>query len=62
MRESIVQAIWPFLMPLMQGPFRIYRGIPIAQLGRAMAHNIRGDKNGTDILHYDDIVALAGAA
>ena len=61
MQEAIVQAIWPLLTPFMAGRFRIYRGIPIAQLGCAMARNIRGDKSGTDILFYDDLVALATA-
>jgi len=60
LQQALVLAIWPMLMSLLVGGLRPYRGIRLDQLGRAMALNIRGDKNGTEVLFWDDFVALAG--
>ena len=60
--QALVLAVWPRLKPLLAGPLRPYRGIPIDQLGRAMANNIRGDKSGTETLQWDDFVSLSEAA
>ena len=57
--QAIALAVWPRLTPVLAGPLRKLRGIPVEQLGRAIALNLRGDAEGTEVLHWDDIVGRA---
>jgi uncharacterized protein YbjT (DUF2867 family) len=60
MRQALVLVLWPWLNPLLSGPLRPYRGIPLEALGRAIANNISGDRTGVETLYFDDFVALSG--
>jgi uncharacterized protein YbjT (DUF2867 family) len=58
--QALTLAIWPRLQPVLIGRFRKYRGIPVDQLGRAIANSVASGTTGRQTLHWDDIVALAG--
>jgi uncharacterized protein YbjT (DUF2867 family) len=60
--QGVLLAVWPWLDPLLAGPLRPYRGIPVGTLGRAIALNIRGNKTGAEVLRWDDFMSLSGAA
>jgi uncharacterized protein YbjT (DUF2867 family) len=57
--QAVVLAVWPTLSHLLVGSARKYRGIAVDQLGRAIAHNLRGDFKGEETLHWDEIVTVA---
>ena len=44
--QGILLKIWPLLHPLLLGGLKKYRGVRVADLGRAMALNIRTDEPG----------------
>ncbi len=57
--QGVTLAVWPWLEPLLIGPLKKFRGIPVAKLGRAIANNIRFSKSGPETLHWDDFNRLA---
>lgn len=57
--QALTLAIWPRLTPLLSGPARKYRGIAVADLGGAMAANTVVAGAGVEVLHWDEISALA---
>lgn len=57
--QGLTLAVWPRLKPALAGPLRKYRGISVAQLGRAMANNLFVSGTKTEVLHWDEFVALA---
>lgn len=58
--QAVTLAVWPLLTPVLAGPLRKLRGIPVERLGRAMALNLRGQTEGVEVLHWDAIEARAG--
>lgn len=56
--QAIVLKIWPLLTPILQGPLRPARGIKVDQLGCAFAKNLVTEGKGTEILTWDDFIAL----
>lgn len=58
--QAVVLAVWPLLTPLLQGPARRLRGVPVARLGRAIARNVLVAGNGEETLEWDDFLALGG--
>jgi uncharacterized protein YbjT (DUF2867 family) len=59
--QAVVLKMWPWLSPLLFGPLRKYRGIPVGRLGRAIAHNVFTGGRGFEVLHWDEFHALASA-
>ncbi len=57
--QGITLAVWPKLQPALAGPLRKYRGIPVDQLGAAMANNLFTQGAGVEVLQWDEFVALA---
>jgi hypothetical protein len=62
MSQALMLAIWPRLRPVLVGPLRKYRGIPVERLGRAIALNVKAPGTGVEILHWDAIEQLASAS
>ncbi len=56
--QAVVLKVWPWLSPLLFGPLRKYRGIPVEQLGRAIANNVFTTGQGFEVLHWDEFQAL----
>ncbi len=57
--QAVTLAVWPKLTPLLGGSLRKLRGIPVAQLGAAMARNVATAGAGEETLEWDAIVKLA---
>lgn len=57
--QAITLKVWPLLTPLLVGRWRKYRGIEVEKLGRAFALNVFEDKDGSEVLRWDDFVDLA---
>ena len=47
--------IFPILKPILVGPMKKYRGIPVADLGKAIALNIFSTTSGVEVLHWEEI-------
>ena len=60
--RGVPLAVWPKLTPLLGGSLRKLRGIPVAQLGAAMARNVATAGAGEETLEWDAIVKLAARA
>jgi len=60
--QALTLAVCPKLNPVLSGRLTRYRGIRVERLGHAMAENLRAGKPGVEVLHWEDIEALAGAA
>lgn len=56
--QAVTLFLWPLLKPILIGGLRKYRGIPVEQLGKAMALNLLEHKSGQEILHWDDFISL----
>jgi hypothetical protein len=52
--QAVVLKVWPWLRPLLGGPFRRFRGVLVADLGRAMVRNAERPGSGIEILMWDD--------
>jgi uncharacterized protein YbjT (DUF2867 family) len=50
--QRLLLAIWPGFSHLLLGGLQKYRGIRVEDLGAAMAHNLRGDALGVEVLHW----------
>ena len=57
--QALALAIWPRLRPILVGRLRKYRGIPVEELGRAIALNLRTETIGPEVLDWDAIDRLA---
>lgn len=57
--QGLTLAIWPYMRPFLLGGLRKYRGIAVDRLGHAIAVNLRAQKAGVEVLHWDAIEALA---
>jgi uncharacterized protein YbjT (DUF2867 family) len=54
--QALVLAVWPRIDWLFVGPLRRFRGIRVADLGRAIALNVVGDPpRGVEILEWDGV-------
>lgn len=58
--QAVVLAVWPWLNPLLAGPLRRYRGVPVEVLGAAMAVEAVRGGSGEAVLEWDDFRRLAG--
>ena len=56
--QAITLFLWPLLKPILLGDLRKYRGIPVEQLGKAIAANIQSNKTGVEALCWDDFIVL----
>lgn len=56
--QAIVLKVWPHLNPILSGPLRRYRGIPVADLGRAIALNCLTNEATKEVLEWDDFQKL----
>ncbi|MCY1054533.1 NAD(P)H-binding protein [Nannocystis sp. SCPEA4] len=59
--QAILLAVWPKLDWVLAGPLRKFRGITVADLGRAMARDAERDDPGVHVYHWDEFSALARA-
>jgi uncharacterized protein YbjT (DUF2867 family) len=59
--QAIVLKVWPIVDKLFVGPLRKYRGITIAELGRAMVRNAERPGRGVEILEWPDFKRLLAA-
>jgi uncharacterized protein YbjT (DUF2867 family) len=57
--QALTLTFWPMLTPALAGPWRKYRGIRVETMGAAMAANLLTSGRGTEILHWDQFMALA---
>ncbi|WP_417628640.1 NAD(P)H-binding protein [Pararhodobacter aggregans] len=56
--QGVLLAVWPWLTPLLAGPLRKYRGVRVADLGRAMAVEAARGGSGEAVLEWDDFQTL----
>lgn len=56
--QGLTLAIWPVIDLLLIGGLRKYRGIKVADLGGAIAHNVFTKGNGQEFLVFDDFQGL----
>lgn len=59
--QALTLSLWPLLGRLLIGRMRKYRGIHVADLGRAIASNIRTPGTGVEELQWNDFVRIASA-
>lgn len=52
--QGLALAVWPKLSPLMFGPLKKFRGIPVEQLGRVIAQNAVTAGAGVRVLQWED--------
>ena len=57
--QALVLKVWPIADKLFPGPLRKYRGITIADLGRAMARNTERPGTGVEVFMWPDFKRLA---
>jgi uncharacterized protein YbjT (DUF2867 family) len=57
--QAVLLKTWPLISKLLLGPLRSYRGIPIANLAKAMATNILASGAANETLRCDQMNALA---
>jgi uncharacterized protein YbjT (DUF2867 family) len=58
--QAIVLKVWPVLDKVFWGPLRKYRGVTIADLGRAMVKNAERPGRGVEVLMWPDFKRLPG--
>lgn len=56
--QGITLKVWPVLSWLLIGPLRKFRGIRTSELGAAFASNLALKKEGTEVLEWDEFIAL----
>lgn len=56
--QAVTLYIWPYLKPILFGGLRKYRGIPVEQLGKAIAVNIFNNNEGLETLYWDEFYDL----
>lgn len=52
--QAIVLKTWPILNPILLGSLKKYRGIRVEQLGKSMALNILSNKQGLEMLTWNE--------
>ena len=52
--QAVALSVFPILNPILMGGLRKYRGIPVEQLGKAIAVNIFNNNEGFETLHWDE--------
>lgn len=60
--QALTLAVWPKLDPVLRGPLRRLRGVPVAVLGRAIGRSVAVPRTGREVLHWPEIVARGGEA
>jgi len=58
--QGVTLAVWPWLTPLLRGPLRKFRGVPVAGLGTAIAQNLLLSGSGNKVLEWDDFRKMNG--
>lgn len=58
--ERAGMALFGVLAPCLAGPARRYRPVPAGRLAAAMIAALAGDREGTRVRTYDDVLALTG--
>ncbi|MEM6989992.1 MAG: NAD(P)H-binding protein [Myxococcota bacterium] len=56
--QGLTLRVWPWLNPLLMGPLRKFRGVPVATLGLSMAYNVALPGTGEEVLHWDDFARI----
>ena len=59
--QAVALSVFPILKPILLGNLRKYRGIPVEQLGKAIAVNILIDNKGLETLYWDDFYEITKA-
>lgn len=57
--QALTLAVWPRLTPLLMRGLRRFRGIPVERLGQAFVTNMTIAATGTEVLEWDEIMALS---
>jgi uncharacterized protein YbjT (DUF2867 family) len=57
--QALVLGVWPRLNGVLLGPLQCLRGIPVAELGRAMAVHALTQGTGEEVLQWADFKRLA---
>lgn len=57
--QAITLALWPLMTPILQGPLRKFRGIPVDRLAQAIAANAFLSGRGEETLEWDDCMTLS---
>ncbi len=52
--QGVILALWPKLNPILQGPLKKFRGVPVAILGGAIARNVFTEGHGVEVLEWGD--------
>ncbi|NQU88731.1 MAG: NAD(P)H-binding protein [Mariniphaga sp.] len=52
--QAVALFVFPYLKPILSGRLRKFRGIPVEQLGKAIAVNLFNNNEGFEILHWDE--------
>ena len=60
--QRLLLAAWPALSHVLVGGLQKYRGVRVEDLGAAMAHNLRTDGQGNEVLHWPQFQNLIQAA
>ena len=58
--QAVALTLWPILNPLFVGKARKYRGIPVSELGQAMALNVFTQGQGVQALHWSEFKSILG--
>jgi len=56
--QAITLKVWPLLSPLFRGSLRKYRGVPVKDLGEAIAKNVFKGGEKYEVLQWDDFYAI----
>lgn len=56
--QALTLLIWPLLKPLLRGSAKKYRGISVEVLGDAFAKNINTEKQGVEMLTWEDFYSI----
>jgi uncharacterized protein YbjT (DUF2867 family) len=60
--QRLLLAAWPAFSHILVGGLQKYRGIRVEDLGAAMAHNLRTEGQGNELLHWQQFQNLIQAA
>lgn len=60
--QALTLALWPWLNGVLPGPLQRLRGIPVAELGRAMAPQACTEGSGGEVLQWADFKCLSAPA
>lgn len=57
--QALTLLVWPWLSHLLLGPLRPLRGVPVQQLGRAMARQMVIEGSGEQVITWDGFQSLS---